>query len=54
MKINVLSCDDFGNVELDLDDEGQTYLIKLGFETLIHIAMDRLAEEVGYENSEAR
>ena len=54
MKIEVISCDDFGNVELDLDDEGQTYLIKLGFETLLHIAMDKLAEEVGYEDTEAR
>jgi len=46
MKIELISCDDDGNVELDLDDEGQNYLIKLGFETLLDVAMDALKNEV--------
>lgn len=46
MKIEVVSCDDDGNVELDLDDEGQAYLIKLGFEALLNRAMCVLKNEV--------
>lgn len=42
MKIEIVSMDEeTGEVELDLDEEGQQYLIQLGFETLL---MDKLAE----------
>lgn len=42
MKIEIVSMnDETGDVELDLDEEGQNYLIQLGFETLL---MDKLAE----------
>lgn len=42
MKIEIVSMnDETGDVELDLDEEGQNYLIQLGFEALL---MDTLAE----------
>lgn len=42
MKIEIVSMnDETGDVELDLDEEGQNYLIQLGFEALL---MDKLAE----------
>lgn len=42
MKIEVIVMnEETGEVELDLDEEGQMYLIKLGFEALL---MQTLAE----------
>lgn len=42
MKIKMISMDEeTGEVELDLDEEGQNYLIQLGFEALL---MQTLAE----------
>ena len=41
MKIKVIAMnEETGEVELDLDEEGQNYLIKLGFETLVRMALD--------------
>ena len=41
MKIKVVSMnEETGEVELDLDDEGQTYLIQLGFEALLRMSLD--------------
>ena len=41
MKIKVISMnEETGEVELDLDDEGQTYLIQLGFEALLRMSLD--------------
>lgn len=41
MKIKVIAMnEETGEVELDLDEEGKTYLIQLGFETLVRMALD--------------
>lgn len=41
MLIEVISIDEETcEVELDLDEEGQNYLIKLGFETMVRMALD--------------
>lgn len=46
MLIKVISCDEeTGEVELDLDDEGQNYLIQLGFETLVLRAAEGIKDE---------
>ena len=39
MKIEIVSMnEETGEVELDLDDEGQQYLIQLGFEMLMYMS----------------
>lgn len=41
MKIKVIAMnEETGEVELDLDEEGKAYLIQLGFETLVRMALD--------------
>ena len=41
MKLKVIGLnEETGEVELDLDEEAQAYLIQLGFETLMRMARD--------------